>query len=346
IYWKYVSGDWLFYSYGKEGFDFSKPRIWDGLFSFQNGWFAYTPLMFLATAGTFWLLKYRDWLLPFALFFTFQIYIAYSWWCWYYINGFGSRPMVETYAMVSIALGYLVAMCMQKAFTKYLLIGAIGFLTWLNIFQTYQFYKSIMFSESANWAYYQSIFGKTKLEYLDFVPKSTSELQPDTSQLKLIKSLYFNDFESEEDTFNVRTLVKNGKRSHRMIPDLKHGPSWRKNAKELGIQAGDWIKLGVWAYRAGRKPGRYNMTQLRGIFENKERKIIKWSHLDLEDKMCVKNGYTVYTGKKECWDYLYYYTQVPEDFTEKDFFRIELYKRKGFETYFDDLSVEHFVNDQ
>ncbi|MGY8927707.1 MAG: hypothetical protein ACKVJC_10515, partial [Flavobacteriales bacterium] len=56
IYWKHVTGDWLFYSYDNpgEGFEFLAPYTIDFLFSFRKGWFIYTPIMIFATIGIFY----------------------------------------------------------------------------------------------------------------------------------------------------------------------------------------------------------------------------------------------------------------------------------------------------
>ena len=47
LYWKSVSGHYLFYSYTNpgEGFDFFFPHTYEFLCSFRKGWFIYTPLM-------------------------------------------------------------------------------------------------------------------------------------------------------------------------------------------------------------------------------------------------------------------------------------------------------------
>ena len=42
LYWKSVSGDFLHYTYGGEGFVFSRPQLMNVLFSFKKGWLVYT----------------------------------------------------------------------------------------------------------------------------------------------------------------------------------------------------------------------------------------------------------------------------------------------------------------
>lgn len=45
-YWHFVSGQLFFNPYDGEGFNFLKPKFIEALFSMNNGWLIYTPLMF------------------------------------------------------------------------------------------------------------------------------------------------------------------------------------------------------------------------------------------------------------------------------------------------------------
>ena len=59
IYWKYISGKLFYFSYGEIGgkFFFNNPQLFNTLISFKKGWLIYTPLMFFALTGIFFLLK-------------------------------------------------------------------------------------------------------------------------------------------------------------------------------------------------------------------------------------------------------------------------------------------------
>ncbi|MEL6923566.1 MAG: hypothetical protein AAFO94_05910, partial [Bacteroidota bacterium] len=48
IYWKYVSGQWIQYSYQDQGFSWNGSHLRDTFFSFRKGWLIYTPIMSLA----------------------------------------------------------------------------------------------------------------------------------------------------------------------------------------------------------------------------------------------------------------------------------------------------------
>ena len=104
-FWKYATGHYFFFSYGEERFYFDSPHIFDGLFSYRKGWLLYTPIMVFALLGIVSLVKVqKKWLAPVLVFTSLNIYVIYSWWCWWYGGSFGSRPMVDSYALMAIPL--------------------------------------------------------------------------------------------------------------------------------------------------------------------------------------------------------------------------------------------------
>ncbi len=85
LYWKAVTGSYFYYSYGDEGFFFDNPIIFRGLFSYRSGWLLYTPIMALALIGISCLRKQLSaFFWPTLLFISLNIYIIFSWWCWWY----------------------------------------------------------------------------------------------------------------------------------------------------------------------------------------------------------------------------------------------------------------------
>ena len=105
LYWKSVSGEWLYYSYGGERFFFNDPKILEVLFSFRRGWLIYTPVMIcsLVGMGLLWKMN-RQYFFPILIFFICNLYVISSWWCWWYGGGFGMRPLIESYAILAIPL--------------------------------------------------------------------------------------------------------------------------------------------------------------------------------------------------------------------------------------------------
>lgn len=145
LYWKYATGNYLFFSYVGERFFWTEPEIFRGIFSYRNGWLVYTPLMVLSVAG-FVVLFFKNRSLFFALLaiYLLNIYLVYSWWCWWY-SGFGSRAMVDSYAISVIPVGFFLSWLFQKIKWWFIAVVIVisGFI-YLNIFQSWQKYKGLI----------------------------------------------------------------------------------------------------------------------------------------------------------------------------------------------------------
>lgn len=140
LFWKINSGEWMYYSYDQERFFFLNPHIYYGLFSYRKGWLLYTPIMIFSIIGIVILLKQKqDLFAPLAIFLPLHVYVTFSWWCWWYGGSFGSRPMIETYALLAIALAaFLEYITKQKLWVKGITTVIFLFLTTLNLVQTAQ----------------------------------------------------------------------------------------------------------------------------------------------------------------------------------------------------------------
>src|SRR5205823_4447517 len=58
IYWKIVTGHWIFNSYwNQDSFDISESYLRKILFSFRKGWFIYTPMTVFAFIGIYFSIK-------------------------------------------------------------------------------------------------------------------------------------------------------------------------------------------------------------------------------------------------------------------------------------------------
>ncbi len=159
--WKIKTGQWLFFSYIGERFYWSEPALIQGFFSYCKGWFVYTPLMFFATIGLFFVKKYaKNWFLPLIVFFALNSYIVLSWWSWWYGGGFGLRAFVESAAPMSIGLAAFFTFLKEK--TRYWRLSFIPFLfiIALNLFQTRQYFKGAIRWNGMTKERYWGIFGK------------------------------------------------------------------------------------------------------------------------------------------------------------------------------------------
>ncbi len=105
----------MFYTYGDEGFFFSRPALLKGLFSWRKGWLLYTPMMALALTGFVFLKKRIPQAFWPLLIFTFaNIWIITSWWSWWYGGSLGMRPMIDSYALLALPLAAFISGLLEK----------------------------------------------------------------------------------------------------------------------------------------------------------------------------------------------------------------------------------------
>ena len=171
-YWKYVTGDWIAYTYSEEGFYFDRPwQIWYGLFGFRKGLFVYTPLLFLALFGLPGWIKSRQanpilqamlWYIPINCFFVL------SWYAWWYGGCFGQRAFIPTLIFAAFPLAWL----LENSRKPLLIYALAGFFVLLNAFQSFQYQRQILHMDGMTWRAYLYIFGKWQLN-----PEQKAHLQ-------------------------------------------------------------------------------------------------------------------------------------------------------------------------
>ncbi len=155
IYWKAVTGSLIYNFYGPPGsnFYFNSPHIIDLLFSFRSGWYLYTPLMFVATLGLFFMgRKCKAGVWPLTILLVLQIYLLSCWWLLWDGSSFGVRSFVDIYGLMALPLAALVETSLRsKRIVTISTLAVLGFFLCMNQFQTIQYTKGII-SHIANHA--------------------------------------------------------------------------------------------------------------------------------------------------------------------------------------------------
>ncbi len=243
IYWKSVTGHYLFYSYTNpgEGFDFFFPHTYNFLFSFRKGWFIYTPLILFAFTGLYFLYKKNKALsISIFSFILLDIYICSSWSNWWYAGGsFSSRSLVPIYSLLAIPLGFLIEKITLSKQKKSLFYPVFGFFILLNLFQTWQFENGIISKERMTKAYYFSIFGKTskdpKNEKLLLVDRTVDAEEKFKNEKDYSKSILFkNTFDTVAKT---KAFILNETVSYSPGPDIKFSQITNKDHAWIKVSA-------------------------------------------------------------------------------------------------------------
>jgi len=161
FYWKMQTGQFFYNSYN-EHFYFGNFNVHKALFGFRKGWFIYTPIMFVATLGIFFLRKqFKSVQLSVSVFYIVFVYITFSWWCWWYGGGFSARPMTDIYSIMAIPLSVIVARGLRAK--RIIVIVTFFFATLFSahgVFQTLQYIRGSIHYDSNTWYSYKSSFGR------------------------------------------------------------------------------------------------------------------------------------------------------------------------------------------
>ncbi len=138
IIYKWQTGTFFVYSYGKEGFNFGSPQIANFLFSYKKGFFLYTPICLISLFGfaSIWKDKFK--VITLFCFLFFVVYTLSSWWMWYYGGSFSSRVMVDFLPFYAILLGLLLQGT-SKTFLRGTCFTVFFLLVLLNQIQTLQY---------------------------------------------------------------------------------------------------------------------------------------------------------------------------------------------------------------
>jgi len=221
LYWKTVTGSWLYYSYGKEGFFFLHPQIINVLFGFRKGWFVYTPVMIFAVAGIYFLLKKNKQLfLPVFLLLLVYLYVVSSWWSWWYGGSLGQRELIDIYPIMAFPLAAIVSwIASRKARLAYPVALLVLASVLLGAFYNVQYYYGAIHWDSMTQAAWFDSFGR---------------VHPSPRFDKLIKT---PDYKNALLGLPERTVEKTEKKPvETIIQKIKNDKKWHQLVKEKAMK--------------------------------------------------------------------------------------------------------------
>ncbi|MDQ3191813.1 MAG: hypothetical protein M3Q58_09475 [Bacteroidota bacterium] len=161
IYFKFISGSFLFFSYSGEQFFFGNPNYLKSIFSYRNGWLIYSPLIGLSLLG-FLLFKRKkasEFRMLCLIIFPIYTYFVVSWWCWWYV-GFGNRAFIHLYPILSLPLALFIDWIIKQRIYGKAILGIVLCLgLFLNFFQHQQYKTGAIHWGAMTKAAYWDSFG-------------------------------------------------------------------------------------------------------------------------------------------------------------------------------------------
>ena len=337
-YWHRMSGHWFYDSYPGEKFDFLHPHLREGLFSFNNGWLLYTPVMVLALVGVALLWRARRaWFWLLVTYLPLHLWISYSWWCWWYMDSFGSRTMVQTYPVLALPLGAALHAAWRHRLALRMAVAAgTVFCIGLNLFQTWQARQGIFVTEYMTQRYYGAIFGATQVSESALAQYDANEAVPNPDDL-LPEQVFYNGF--DQDTSGARTTEFTPRPpAYRLDRRHQFTPAYESRLGEANLQPGDWVEARVQAYFPQKTYDLHTMPRLVIAFVRPDGTSLRWRGVRITNKV----GYptTIWGGTPGVWDEVKFASKVPPGAGPNDLVRVHAENTAAPEALFvDDLSV-------
>jgi hypothetical protein len=341
IYWKAVSGHWLYDTYPNEGFDIFHPHILEGFFSFKNGWLSYTPLMALSLAGLVLIAKKKNPFAPGIVVYTLlTIYITYSWTQWNYNAGLGSRPMVESYALLAIPFAVILDDLFKNKRARLITILFLSACIYLNILRTIQMQTGNFISEDASWQFNKQMLFKLNTTLDDLYAFDLNAAQPDSTNLRLTRQLGSQGFEQNPDTPKDSVLKTEGHQS--AVFEQNEFNDKLEIRIDSGYRKGDFIKVAAWA-RVPSIVNHYRMGKIVVEISRSE-KILFWKSVRIDNKLTnSKTTASLFHGVLNEWSKLEFYVRLENDFLSGDILKVYGWNPLGVSFRVDDLQVSYYT---
>ena len=332
LYWHWATGHFLFYSYGDQHFSFLKPHIWQVLFSFRKGWLLYSPLLLLPLAGLVVLWRTnRAVAVPVLAFFLLNLWVVSAWDIWWYGGSIGQRALVQSYAVLALPWGAAIAWLLLPERRPALRAAAVVvavLLVDLNLFQHWQYMRSIINPEEMNRRYYYAVFNKTMPTQADYALLDVKTHLPQAERHYQAMSLGKRDFDNQPTDAATGISADMGYYSRQSF----HADAGHAYGPALTIKLAD-AKLG---------PGQYVRASCRvfsdyGAWGNKlvmsiERagKTVTWNTIRLQNNLSLNRA----------WNQVYFDAPRPADARPDDVLKIYVLSENGSGCYIDDMQAD------
>lgn len=272
FYWKYITGNWIVYSYQNQGFSWLSPHFLEGIFSYQSGWLVYSPMMVFSLLGFYFLKKQRRSIFWATFIFSILfIYITFAWDEWMYGGGLGIRAMVQGYVILAFPLAAFISWVMNSE-TKFrhaakLIFGVIGIVFCLyNLWWTHQAHKGTLYKQAVmTKAYFWKVLGKFEVEKEAIKLLDTDE--EFIRERKNINQLLFENFEGDSSKVLCEIKPIQGTNSLCLNKENQYSPSFEFSKKEL---SGSWIRVTADFKIEDKQWDTWKMTQIVIQFLNKD----------------------------------------------------------------------------
>lgn len=271
VYWKLVSGEWIIYTYGDEGFNWFQPHFIDGIFSFKAGWLIYSPIMILSIFGFVQLFKnHREQFYSTLVFTLIFCYICFSWKEWWYGASLGQRAMIQAYPILTFPLTAFIEHIYKRKLWIIILNLFIALCIYYNLWLTHQAHKGGLFRA-----------GETNAAFW-FATVGRYHVSDDVESLLDNEDRYTGTQINEVQIFNKSELITIGKDnqfSNELFFNIPTYCNWVRASANINTPQKEWDmwkmpQFIIKFYRSG-TVSKTNFIRISRLLSDGEEKYIK-----------------------------------------------------------------------
>jgi len=214
FYWKYITGSWIVYSYGDQGFSWLDPHFYEYWFNPQRGWLRFCPTMFLFFIGALFVIRKKYPWVAVLIFGSLYIYITAAW----DVTWYGGRAMIQSYPVLFFSIASLIEWTVSKKVMRIPFFIILAGLVYYNIWYSYHLHAGKVHTINVSHAYWKVSAGRYSVhpdaEYLldnedwykENIPPERQiifSVNTDSAFQKMGGQLYLNDSIQSSTAFNL-----------------------------------------------------------------------------------------------------------------------------------------------
>ncbi len=336
LYWKMQSGNYLYFSYAVDWFDFTDPNIWKGIFGGRTGWAFHHPIILLGLIGLFWsVFKRKQFSIAIFIFSILQIWFILSWSNYWYGGGFGHRGFTEFQGVLAIMFAVFVAQTIQQnKLFKTLGIAIVVVFTLVGLIRIVQYDNFIwgkpnMSSEYAKENYFQ--INPKAVDYSTLYPASRGD-EAFKSRVNGINNvfnseiIYLQDFEH----LKARNIISEGSnKALKMDETLELSKANKFPYNSMNPKPGDGVKISF-AFKANSSTK--NAFLIFEIMDRKQKTRYHYTAIPIELENSTPSQ----------WSNKAIYKELPDIRFDTDIVSIYVYNPNKSTFFVDNLEIRHY----
>ena len=243
----------------------------------------------------------------------------------------GQRALVQSYAVLTLPWGAALAWLLQPERRPALRVAAVVaavLLVDLNLFQHWQYMRSIIHPEEMNRRYYLSVFNKTMPSQADYALLDVKTHLPQSEryyQVQPLGKLGFDDQPADVASGVSADMGYYSRQSFRADASHGFGPALSIKFSDTKLSAGQYVRASC---RVFSDNGAWGNKLVMSV--ERAGKTIEWNAIRLQNNLSLNRA----------WNQVYFDAPLPADARPDDVLKVYVLNENGSGCYIDDVQAD------